>query len=64
MFDLMVHCHYDKRSKGIISAIDENAKIVKGRISVVMRGRNLKFWERSEKKNILRKRNVHCDGRR
>ena len=35
---------------------DENAKIVKGRISIVLRGRDLKFWERSEKNNILRKR--------
>ena len=34
---------------------DENAKIVKGRISVVLRGRDLKFWERSEKNNILRR---------
>ena len=40
---------------------DENAKIVKGRISVVLRGRDLKFWE-SEKKNILRKRNFRSDG--
>ena len=24
---------------------DENAKILKGRISVVLRGRDLKFWE-------------------
>ena len=37
---------------------DENAKIVKGRISVVLRGRDLKFWERSEKNNnILRRSN-------
>ena len=28
---------------------DDNAKIVKGRISVVLQGRDLKFWERSEK---------------
>ena len=34
---------------------NENAKIVKGRISVVLRGRDLKFWERSEKNNILRR---------
>ena len=34
---------------------DENVKIVKGRISVVLRGGDLKFWERSEKNNILRK---------
>ena len=33
---------------------DENAKIVKGRVSVVLRGRDLKFWETSEKNNILR----------
>ena len=43
---------------------DENAKIVKGRISVVLRGRDLKFWERSEKNNILRKTNFRRDGRR
>ena len=43
---------------------DENAKIVKGRISVVLRGIDLKFWERSEKNNILRKRNFRCDERR
>ena len=41
---------------------DENAKIVKGRISAVLRGTDLKFWERSEKKNILRKRNFRRDG--
>ena len=41
---------------------DENTKIVRGRISVVLQGRDLKFWERSEKNNILRKRNFHCDG--
>ena len=41
---------------------DENAKIVKGRISVVLQGRDLKFWERSEKNNILRKRNFPRDG--
>ena len=34
---------------------DENAKIVKGRISVVLRGKDLTLWERSEKNNILRK---------
>ena len=38
----------------IMNNPDENAKIVKGRISVVLRGRDLKFWERSEKNNILR----------
>ena len=43
---------------------DENAKIVNYRISVVLQGRDLKFWERSEKKNILRKRNFCRDGRR
>ena len=43
---------------------DENAKIVKGRISMVLRGRDLKFWERSETNNILRKRNFRRDGRR
>ena len=40
---------------------DENAKIVKGRTFVVLRGRDLKFWERSEKNNILRKRNFRRD---
>ena len=43
--------------------LDENAKIVKYRISVVLRGRDLNYWERSEKNNILRKRNFLCDGR-
>ena len=43
---------------------DENAKIVKGRISVVLQGRGLKFWERSEKNNILRKRDFRRDGQR
>ena len=43
---------------------DENVKIVKGHISVVLRGRDLKFLERSEKNNILRKRNFRRDGRR
>ena len=42
---------------------DENAKIVKGRISMVLRGRDLKFWERSDKNNILRKINFCRDGR-
>ena len=42
---------------------DENAKIVKGHISVVLRGRDLKFWERSENNNILLKRNFRHDGR-
>ena len=41
---------------------DENAKIVKGCIFVVLRGRDLKFWERSEKNNILMKRNFRRDG--
>ena len=41
---------------------DENAKIVKGRISVVLRGRDLTFRERSEKNNILRKQNFCRDG--
>ena len=34
---------------------DENSKIIKGRISVVLRGRDLKFWGGSEKNNILRR---------
>ena len=37
----------------IMNNPDENAKIVIGHISVVLRGRDLKFWERSEKNNIL-----------
>ena len=41
---------------------DENAKFVKGYISVVLRGRDLKFWERSEKNNILSKRYFSRDG--
>ena len=40
----------------------ENAKIVKACISVVLRDRDLIFWERSEKNNILRKRNFRHDG--
>ena len=43
---------------------DENAKIVKGRISVVLRGSDLKFWEISKKNNILRNRNFRHDGQR
>ena len=39
----------------IMNNSDENAKIVKGRISVVLRGRDLKYWERSEKNIILRR---------
>ena len=39
----------------IMNNPDENAKIVKGRIPVVLQGRDLKFWERSEKDNILRR---------
>ena len=42
--------------------VNENAKIVKGRISVVLRGRDLKFWERSEKNNILRLKTRHMGG--
>ena len=42
---------------------DENSKIVKGRISVVLQGRDLNFWERSEKNTILRKRNFRPNGR-
>ena len=33
----------------IMNNPDKNAKIAKGRISVVLRGRDMKFWERSEK---------------
>ena len=44
-----------KKMMMIIMNPDENAKIVKGRISVVLRGRDLKFWERSDKNNILRR---------
>ena len=43
---------------------DENFKNVKGHISMVLRGRDLNFLERSEKNNILRKRNFRHDGRR
>ena len=39
----------------IMNNADENAKIIKGRISVDLRGRDLKFWERSEKNNISRR---------
>ena len=42
---------------------DENAKIVQGHTFVVLRGRDLKFWEKSEKNNILRKRNFRRDWR-
>ena len=41
----------------IMNNPDENAKIVKGCISVVLQGRDLKFWKRSKKNNILRKCN-------
>ena len=51
------------KNKKMLNNPDENAKIVKGSISVVLRGRDLKFWERSEKNNILRKRNFCGDGR-
>ena len=44
-----------KKMMIIMNNSDENAKIVKGRISVVLRGGDLKFWERSEKNNILRR---------
>ena len=37
----------------IMNNPDEKAKIVKGRISVVLQGRDLKFWERNEKKFYL-----------
>ena len=53
-----------KKKKKKMNNPDENAKFVKGCISVVLRGRDLKFWERSEKNNILRKRNFCRDGRR
>ena len=39
----------------ILNNPDENAKIVKGCISVVLQGRDLKFWERSKQNNTLRK---------
>ena len=48
----------------IMNNPDENAKIVKGHISVVLRDRDLKFWERSEKNNILWRLNFRRDGRR
>ena len=39
----------------IMNNPDEKTTIVKGRIYVVLQGRDLKFWERSEKNNILRR---------
>ena len=39
----------------IMNYPDENAKIVKNCVFVVLLGRYLKFWERSEKNNILRR---------
>ena len=39
----------------IMNNPDENTQLVKGRITVVLRGRDLKFWERNEKNNILRR---------
>ena len=42
---------------------DENVKIVKGRISVVLQGRDLKFWERSKKNDTFKKRKFRRDGR-
>ena len=41
----------------IMNNPDENAKIIKGLISVVLRGRDLKFGKKSEKNNILRRWN-------
>ena len=52
-----------KKKKMMYEHPNENAKIVKGRVSVVLRGRDLKFWERGEKNNILMKRNFRRDGR-
>ena len=52
-----------KKKKKMMNNPDENAKIVKGRIFVSLPGRDLKFWERSEKNNILRMRNFRRDGR-
>ena len=53
MFQLsMLHRFGDMLCKNLMSIMnnpDENAKIVKGRISVVLRGRDMTFWERSEK---------------
>ena len=43
-----------KKMMIIMNNPDENDKIVKGSISMVLRGRDLKFWERSEKNNIVR----------
>ena len=39
----------------IMNNPDENAKIVKGHICVVLQVRDLKFWEKSEKYNILKR---------
>ena len=44
-----------KKMMIIMNNQDENTKIVKGRISMVLLGRDLKFWERSCKNNILRR---------
>ena len=44
-----------KKMMMIMNNQDENAKIVKGCTSVVLGGRDLKFWERSEKNNISRR---------
>ena len=52
-----------KKKKMMMNNPDKNAKIVKRCISVILRGRDFKFWERSEKNNILRKRNFRRDGR-
>ena len=53
MFQLsMPHRFRDMLCKNLMSIMnspDENAKIVKGRISVVLRDSDMKFWERSEK---------------
>ena len=39
----------------IMNNPDENVNIVKGHIFMVLRGRDLKLWETSEKNNILRR---------
>ena len=46
-----------KKGKKMMNNSDKNANIVKSRVSMILRVRDFKFWERSEKNNILRKRN-------
>ena len=43
------------KKKKMMNNPDENANTVKGHISVVLRGRDLKFMEKSDKNNILKR---------